>query len=184
MAQRALREDVILPMENVEIERAYLEAYEKYADELFKRCYMSLRDRDLARDIVQETYTRAWEYLRKGNQIDYFRAFLYRVANNLVVDVARKRRSTSLDALIEENGLEVRDEDAADPEDRVRVREMSRHLQHMSDTYRSIVQMRYLEEKSPRAIAEALGVSENVVSVRLYRGLRQLSKMMEAAPAH
>jgi RNA polymerase sigma-70 factor (ECF subfamily) len=170
-------------MDSVEIERIYLEAHEKFADELFKRCYISLRDRELARDVVQETFTRAWEYLRKGNEITYFRAFLYRVANNLIVDTTRKRRSTSLDALVEEKGFEIRDEDAPDPEQPIRVREMSRHLQDIGDKYRSIVKMRYLEDKSPRTIAELLGVSENVVSVRLYRGLRQLSKMMEIAPA-
>jgi RNA polymerase sigma-70 factor (ECF subfamily) len=183
MARRPVREALILPMDTVDIERAYLEAYEKYSDELFRRCYVSLRDRELARDIVQETYTRAWEYLRKGNTIDYFRAFLYRVANNLIVDVARKRRSTSLDALLEESGLEVRDENAPDPEQGVRIREASRCLRDIGAAYRTIVRMRYLEEKSPRTIAGILGVSENVVSVRLYRGLRQLSKLMEEAPA-
>jgi RNA polymerase sigma-70 factor (ECF subfamily) len=182
MARKPAHEAVILPMENIEIERIYLEAYEKYSEELFKRCYMSLRDRELARDVVQETFTRAWEYLRKGNTIEYFRAFLYRVANNLIVDAARKRRTTSLDALVEESGLEVRDEEVKDPEQNIRVREMTHHLQRMSDKYRSIVRMRYLEEKSPRVIASILGVSENVVSVRLYRGLRQLSQMMDAVP--
>lgn len=165
-------------------ERAYLEAYEKYSDELFKRCFVSLRDREQARDVVQESFTRAWEYLRKGNDIQYFRAFLYRVANNLIVDVVRKRRTSSLDALMEDDGFEVADESLVHPEERTRVREMNRHLIDLEDKYRSIVKMRYLEEKSPRTIAETLGVSENVVSVRLYRGLRQLSKMMEAAPVH
>jgi RNA polymerase sigma-70 factor (ECF subfamily) len=183
MVRKPAREAVVLPMENLDIERVYLEAYDKYADELYKRCYMSLRDRELARDVVQETFTRAWEYLRKGNEITYFRAFLYRVANNLIVDVARKRRTSSLDALVEEKGLEIRDEDAPDPEQPIRVREMTRHLQDIGDKYRAIVKMRYLEDKSPRTIAELLGVSENVVSVRLYRGLRQLSRMMEVAPA-
>ena len=140
---------------------------------------MSLRDRDAAHDVVQETFARAWEYLRKGNEIDYFRAFLYRVANNLVVDVVRRRRTSSLDALMEDNGFEVEDENVADPEKNTRVKEMTKHLKGLEDKYRSIVKMRYLEEKSPRTIAKSLGVSENVVSVRLYRGLRQLSKLME-----
>lgn len=164
------------------MESAYLEAYDKYSEELFKRCCLSLRDRELARDVVQETYARAWEYLRKGNRIEYFRAFLYRVANNLIVDTVRKSRTSSLDALVEEKNFELKDEDATDPTTRIEVREAVRHLKTIGGKYQAVVKLRYMNDMAPRTIADVLGVSENVVSVRLHRALRQLSKMMEVAP--
>jgi RNA polymerase sigma factor (sigma-70 family) len=48
--------------------------------------------------------------------------------------------------------------------------------------YRTAITMRYLDEMSPREIAEALGVSENVVSVRIHRGIEKLSKMAQRRP--
>ena len=45
-----------------------------------------------------EADSRTWLYLSQGKKIEYIRAFLYRVANNLIVDGSRKKQSSSLGA--------------------------------------------------------------------------------------
>ena len=39
--------------------------------------------------------------------------------------------------------------------------------------------MRYIDDASPKEIARALNVSENVVSVRIYRGLKKLRELLK-----
>ena len=50
---------------------------------------------------MQEAYCRTWKYLTEGHQIDNIRAFVYRTAHNIIIDMAKKRASVSLDYLME-----------------------------------------------------------------------------------
>lgn len=155
-----------------------MSAYEEHADALLRHCLIRVRDREIAKDIVQEAYSRTWVYLTEGKKIDYIRAFLYRVANNLIVDGSRRKKSASLDAMMEDDGFEVRDDSIPEPVDKKALGDALALLESLDEIYRTAITMRYLDEMSPREIAAALGVSENVVSVRIHRGIEKLSRMM------
>lgn len=165
-----------------QVEQRFLEAYDEHADALFRHCLLRVRDREVAKDIVQETFSRTWAYLSEGKEVEYIRAFLYRVANNLIVDGARRKKSTSLDTMMEEDGFEVRDETVSDPADKQSIREALAALGTLDEIYRTAITMRFLDEMSPKEIAHALNVSENVVSVRIHRGIERLGKLMQRAP--
>lgn len=158
-------------------------AYDEHADALFRHCLIRVRDREIAKDIVQETFSRTWVYLSAGKKVDYIRAFLYRVANNLIVDGARKKKSSSLDAMMDDDGFEPVDESIRDFADKPAARHAMKMLGELDEIYRTAITMRYVDEMSPREIAAQLGVSENVVSVRIHRGIERLSKMMDRKPA-
>lgn len=165
-----------------EREQEFLAAYEEHADALFRHCLIRVRDREIAHDLVQEAYSRTWLYMSEGKKIDYLRAFLYRIANNLIVDLSRKKKASSLDAMMDDDGFEPQDESIREPMDTPAIRDALAHLKSLDEIYRTAITMRYMDEMSPREIAAALGVSENVVSVRIHRGIERLSKMMERAP--
>lgn len=164
------------------IEAEFLAAYEKNADALFRHCLIRIRDREVAKDIVQETFSRTWLYMSQGKKVEYIRAFLYRIANNLIVDTVRKKKSTSLDVLMEEDGFEVADDSIRPPLDTPAIKEALSLLSSLDEIYRTAITMRYMDEMSPREIATALRVSENVVSVRIHRGIERLSKLMGKSP--
>jgi RNA polymerase sigma-70 factor (ECF subfamily) len=162
-----------------ELEREFLAAYDAHADALFRHCYIRVRDRDAAKDIVQEAFTRTWVYMSEGKKVEYLRAFLYRVSNNLIVDGARKKKSSSLDAMMEDDGFEVRDESIREPVDKLEVRQALGLLKSLDEIYRTAITMRFIDEMTPREIAKRLGVTENVVSVRIHRGVERLAKLMK-----
>lgn len=164
------------------LEQQFLDAHEAYADALFRHCLIRIRDREIAKDIVQETFSRAWLYLSEGKKVLYMRAFLYRIANNLIVDHARKKKSSSLDSMMEDDGFEIEDESATNPADVPASREALKLLASLDEIYQTVISMRYLEELSPKAIAEELGVSENVVSVRIHRGIERLRQLADRTP--
>jgi RNA polymerase sigma-70 factor (ECF subfamily) len=169
-------------MWRLELESRFLAEYDAHADLLFRHVLLRVRDREAARDIVQEAFSRTWLYLSEGKKIEYLRAFLYRVANNLIVDGARKKKSSSLDAMMEDDGFEVVDESVKDPSILPQTREVAEHLKSLDEIYRVAITKRFFEEKSPKEIATELGVSENVVSVRIHRGIERLSRMMKRKP--
>ncbi len=164
------------------VEESFLKAYEDYSDAIFRHCYFRVYDRERGKDLMQETFIRVWEYLAKGETVDNMRAFLYRIANNLIIDESRKKKEQSLEALQEvgfDPGIDVRDHlNNKIEKDRVLVT-----LQQLDEPYRDIILMRYVSDLSPSEIADVIGESANTVSVRIYRGLKQLRVLLAEPPS-
>ena len=91
------------------LEKDLLDAYDAYADAIFRHCYYKTSDRELAQDLTQEVFLKAWSYMQAKHPILNMRAFLYRLSDNLVIDWYRKKKSQSLDALTEQ-GFEPSDD--------------------------------------------------------------------------
>ncbi len=159
----------------------FLTAHDAYADALFRHCYFRIYDRELAKDLVQEVFCRTWVYLSQGKEIKNIRAFLYRVLHNVIVDEVKKKKPVSLDQLTEE-GFSPKDESVPDLEQQNIAKEVIQKLELLDEQYRSIFQMRFIDDLSPKEIATILEISENVVSVRIHRGMDKLRQLMEKEP--
>ena len=126
---------------------------------------------------MQETFTRTWEYVSKGKEVNNLKSFLYKVANNLIIDEYRKRRELSLDS------LQLKGFDVANHEQEIIVRDVENShvlqaVSKLSSEHRQVITLRYVDDLSIKEIAEIIGESENVVSVRLNRGLKEARKIL------
>jgi RNA polymerase sigma-70 factor (ECF subfamily) len=156
------------------IEKQFLAAYEAYADAIFRYCFFKTKDQDLAKDLVQQTFLKAWVYLGQDHQIDNFRAFLYRLAGNLIIDWYRKRKAESLEKLADK-GFEPADRHTS-PDTQAEVAWMLKVLDTLDPADQELIIWRYVEDLSPRTIAEMLHEKENNVSVRIHRAKERLWK--------
>ncbi|MEZ4200703.1 MAG: RNA polymerase sigma factor [Candidatus Paceibacterota bacterium] len=166
-------------------EERFLKAFDEYGDALFRHAFLRLSDRERAIDVVHDTYAKVWSYVRNGHEIETFRPFLYKVLNNLIIDEYRKRKEASLDALFEKEGV---DEGSFDDlsEDTVESlaatidgRKAFDLLKTLPDEYREVIVLRYIDGLGPKEISVLVEESENVVSVRIHRGLKLLRTHME-----
>lgn len=77
-------------------ERAFEELVKRYQSPLIGFFHKHLRDWQLGEDLSQETLLRihntAWDYLPRG----LFKAWMYRIARNLLIDTTRKRTHDAL----------------------------------------------------------------------------------------
>lgn len=153
----------------------FLRAYDDLSDAIFRHCYYRCFDREKARELMQECFMRTWEKLAAGDDIQNLRAFLYRVATNLVIDSSRRKTTDSLDAMTEDLGFEAVDHGA---HGRMEIAAETSRIAGLMDKidpkYRDAVSLRYIDGLSPKEIAEIVGESENAVSVRIHRGLAML----------
>lgn len=164
----------------------FLKAYDEYADALFRHCYFRLLDRELAKDLVQEAFIKTWEYITAGHDIQNMKAFLYKVTNNLIVDVYRKtkqERTISL-SYLQDKGFEppataltAAVETTVDVE--LKIEQVRGLLDRLESRYREVIVMRYIDGLPPRDIAKALGTTENNISVRIHRGLKKLRQLLQ-----
>lgn len=154
-------------------EDSFGKAFEEFKDQIFRHCYFHVHERDVALEIMQDAFMKTWEYIAAGNDIENVRAFLYRVATNLVYNWSKKKREVSLNAL-QEAGFDPPDEDENLGRDCIAERSVITVLGKIEEPYRTAVTLRYVEGLSPKEIAEITGQSSNTISVRINRGLKQL----------
>ncbi len=156
----------------------FIKAYESYSDAIFRYCYFRVYDRERAKDIVQETFMKTWDYIARGNDIDNIRAFLYKVARNIIIDYTRKKKEDSLEAL-QESGFNPGVDERANKEIEFDFQAALQAIKSLDEKYREAVTMRYIEGYSPKEIAKMIDETENVISVRIHRGLQQLRKKIK-----
>ncbi len=162
------------------IEKVFGEVYSKESDAIFRFCLLRTSDREVALDFTQDTFMRFWNSLAIGKDIKNYRTFLFTIARNIVIDWYRKKKSLSLEAIMdnygEGYGLQFASED--DVEMRGEAEYLVRKIRELPEPYSNAVYLRCVEELKPREISEILGESANVISVRISRGLEQLRKLL------
>ncbi|MEZ4103928.1 MAG: RNA polymerase sigma factor [Candidatus Paceibacterota bacterium] len=175
------------PIEDMEEsqEDRFLKAFDEYNDALFRHAFIRVSNREKAVDLVHDSFTKVWTYIRSGHEIDSYRSFLYKVLNNLIIDEYRKRKEISLDALLEADGV---DEGAFSDlsEDTVEAlaatidgRKAFDLLNRLPDIYREVITLRFVDGLGPKEISDLVEESENVISVRIHRALRLLRSEIE-----
>jgi RNA polymerase sigma-70 factor (ECF subfamily) len=145
---------------------------------------MRISDRDKAIDLVHDTFTKVWSYVRDGHEIKSFRPFLYKVLNNLIIDEYRKRKEQSLDALLAVEGVdegsfqELHEDTIESLMAQLDGKQAFGLIAELPDVYREVLILRFVDELGPKEIAELIEETENVISVRLHRGLKLLRALM------
>lgn len=166
-------------------EASFLKAFDEYADALFRHASYRLSDRERAIEIVHDTFTKVWGYIKKGHHIDAYKPFLYRVLNNLIIDEYRRRKELSLDAILDE---EYAAEGAIDDLTTGGIEELTFSLDakraadllaEVPVMYREVLVLRYIDGLGPKEISGLLEETENIVSVRIHRGLKMLRELIE-----
>ena len=154
-------------------------AYKLYSDAIFRHCYFRVFDRERGKELMQETFMRAWTYVsnKDKRKVENMRAFLYRIANNLIVDEVRKKKELSLDEL-QKSGWDPSYDGVAEVQKKVEQSKIFAMLEHVQKDYREVLIMRYIDGLTPADIAEILGESANTISVRLHRGIKQLHSLL------
>ncbi len=161
---------------SITIENQFLAAYDANHDAIFRLVFFQTRDRNVALDLTQETFTRVWVYLQGGKTVDNLRAFLFQSARNAVIDYRRKKKSDSLDAMYEA-GFEPANSDHEKILTQFDAKDLADTLELLDAPYREVVTLRYLSELTISEIAATIGESENNVSVRLHRGIAKLKDL-------
>mgnify|MGYP001597532492 CR=1 FL=1 len=155
--------------------------YETESDAIFRFCLTRVSNRDQALDITQETFLRLWKTLNQDEKVLNNRAFLFTIAHRLIIDWYRKKKSLSLDRMINNKEREV-DFDVIDEttNDNIEVGAEGRYLLDQINTltpsYRQSLYLRFIEGMLPQEIGKVLGISANAASVRVNRAIVELRK--------
>jgi RNA polymerase sigma factor (sigma-70 family) len=138
-----------------------------------------LHDAQLASDVVQEAFLKAWKRLADLSQAGSFAAWLCGIVRNLSVDQKRRKRLAICG--IEEARGEA-DGKAREPAEEMSRREqalrISAALESLDELTRSAVVLRYYENLSSKEIGDMLGLSSAAIDMRLMRGRQALKEKL------
>lgn len=134
-----------------------------------------------AEDIAQEAFLKL-HLMDDANDIKHPRAFLFRVAVNVLIDHIRRRRSriSELQIAAEIEGMPADDPSA---ESKIRSREFQsafkRAIQELPPRRRQVIVMHKILQKSYGEIAEELGITRSMVEQHMTRALRHCRMRLE-----
>ena len=150
----------------------FVELYDRYVDRVYAFVSRRTQNRAAAEDITSEVFQHALASLGRFEWRGVpFVAWLFRIASNAVADRWREDSRESHDP-------------PADVPDTRELEELERRVilfqlvDRLPDVQRQVIQMRFVEEKSIREIAAALGRSEGAVKQLQLRALENLRKGM------
>ncbi len=160
------------------LEGEFLAAYDNCAGRIFRHIWFRVSHKTVAQDLTSETFFRAWQFLRQGNQIKNFKSFFYRVAQNLIIDYYRQKGKECLSL---ETVIDFRlPGDEAPPADRIdqamALKQVLKHLAELPEGYQQILTYRYLDDLSISNIKEITGKSAVNIYVIIHRGLKMLKE--------
>jgi RNA polymerase sigma-70 factor (ECF subfamily) len=152
--------------------------YRAYSSELLGFALNALGDRQLAEEIVQEVFTRAWRHAdRYDPHRGAVRTWLYQIARHAIIDA--RRRSSARPALAPRE-IDP-DEAAGGPsiEQAMLGWQVASALERLSADHRQVIRLAHLQGMSVREIADALGLAEGTVKSRTWYALRSLRLALE-----
>ena len=130
-----------------------------------------------AADALSETYAAAWRKLDSLPEGERARLWLYGAARNELRMAARKEHAD--DELIAELSKGLQAAYREQTETAQAYESLEQAISGMSDVDREILTLTAWEDLTPREIAAVMGLSANVVRVRLHRVRRELQTRLE-----
>ncbi len=180
--QQSERTDEVLLSRALEGDRgAFGLLYERYLNSLYRYIFYRTGDPKDAEDLTEMTFLKAWEQLpalRRRDPIRNFRAWIFRISHNLVVDHYRTRRKAiplEWDAKLAAEGEEPA-ELAEASEERQRLAGAIRQLDPL---LQQVIVARFINTLSHAETAKIVGRSEGHVRVLQYRALKKLRHFLD-----
>jgi len=136
-----------------------------------------LRDPELARDAVQETFINAWRRLRGLRDPDRFDAWLHRLLVNASLDLARRRKRRVIEVEIQPIHAPAVSDVSGDLADRAVLDEA---LAGLDPSHRAVIVLHYYLGMPVPDVAQALGIPLGTAKSRLHYAIASMRSSVSA----
>lgn len=158
--------------------RAFECLFNRYADSL-RRMFVQRGHTAEADDLLQETFIKVYFNLERYDAAYTFGQWIYTIARNTSIDSFRRRQPG--DIPIDER-LSAPASSAPTPEESVinaqQRSDIESFLEHLSDNYRRMIEMRFFDEYSYEEIAEKLSLPLGTVKTQIHRARERMCRLI------
>jgi RNA polymerase sigma-70 factor, ECF subfamily len=159
---------------------AFAVLYDTYVEQIYRFVFFRVGVEQTAEDLTSQVFLKAWDNL-SSYQIRGlpFRAWLFRIARNNVIDYYRTYKETTPlepSALAKPDpGAEVADQ----VEQQLQAEELRLALQQLTEDQRQVLTLRFIEGLSTEEIAKVIGKRQGAIRALQMRGLQALAEIIE-----
>ena len=167
---------------------AFRHLTERHQNAVFHIIFKIVRNNDTAKDLVQDTFMKAFTSLASYRSEYRFSTWLYKIAANCAIDNLRKKRiyALSLDQELDTGDgkvdFEVADNSYNPENDLVRKQQrvsISEAISSLPPKYREVIIYRHKDDKSYEEIADLLIIPVGTVKARIFRARELLKKLLK-----
>lgn len=148
--------------------------YEAYADYAIRTASAITRNREMAKDAVQETFIRVYRQIGSYNSELPFDPWFYRILTNECLRLLKKE---SLFSNLKHSDLENELSLAVESFDHLS--DLYNTIQALDDGHRIPLILKYVKGFTEKEIADILGLNQNTVKSRLFKGRRRLKEQLD-----
>lgn len=141
---------------------------------MFRYIYSRVGIREVAEDIAQETFMRAWEHRKKfDNKKSSLKNWIFVIATNLLRDFFRKKRPET----VELNDNLYHETDLAEARQTDLVNSVFRRVNQLSERDRELLLLRYQADLDINEIAEHMDLDYGAAKMALHRATQKLKSL-------
>lgn len=160
---------------------AFSRCYDFYAPRIYRHAFYRLGSQELAEDVVSDVFIKTWEFLTDpNNKILNLKAFLYRIANNLIID---RYRAGGRELILTDEASETQFTDEGRSVEKLdanlEFEAVFKSLEKLNPEAREILIWRYVDQLNIGEIAELSGKTKNAVYVAIHRALKEMQKLLK-----
>jgi RNA polymerase sigma-70 factor (ECF subfamily) len=154
----------------------------RHQELVFSLAYKLTGNREMANDVAQEAFIRAWKAIEKFRGDSTFSTWIYRITVNTAWTLRKKaKKHNTLN--IDETYEPIVVDEKKDPE-MVAINSdlssvLSKALNNLPVEQRIIVELKNIEGRSHKEIADYLDISVTAAKVRLHRAHQKLRQILE-----
>jgi len=153
----------------------FSELAEAYGADLFRYAMWICGNDALAKDLVQETYLRAWKALDKLNDPKAAKSWLITILRREFARTFERKVPKFADV----EAVVVVEEHELEPEDRTEIRMLRQGIMKLPPKYREPLMMQVVLGYSCKEIARTLDISKSAVMTQLFRAREQLKERLQ-----
>ncbi|QED47299.1 RNA polymerase sigma factor [Cytobacillus dafuensis] len=155
---------------------AFEQLYNEYSDKIYGFIFLLVNDREVAEDLTQDTFIKAYKNINQFNGESQLFTWLFRISRNVTIDYLRKKRLLKFFS-IEKYQFES---DQQTPIEIVMKGEATTILYEaickLKLSYQEVLILRKIKELSIKETAEILNWNENKVKITTTRAIAALKK--------
>ncbi len=157
---------------------AFGEIYDAYLPKIYRFVYLKVSNKGDAEDITSQVFMRAWKNIRSFKFQGFpFSSWLYRIANNAVIDFYRTRKdSVDIESIAETAYAESRGTDT-EMDTEIEIDKVRSVLKLLKPDEQSVLIMKFVDELSNKEIAKTLEKTDGAVRVIQHRALKQMREL-------